>query len=797
MRRLGVAAFLVAASFAAGCGHLENAGEVTNKPVPASVVAARAAAESAAAKMLIPDANEPPPKQILFGDLHVHTTFSADAFLRTLPMLAGEGAHPPADACDFARFCSGLDFWSINDHAEAISPNHWQETKDLIRQCNAVNTDAANPDVVAFLGWEWTQVGGTPHDHYGHKNVIFRETEEDKVPTRPITALSPRLVGSMRKPPPFRQRVLMPLMDFSNRQRYWDFGAYVKELADTPICPEGVDVRALPADCTEVAETPDVLFEKLNQWGYDSMVIPHGTTWGLYTPPGTTIAKQLEGNMHDPERQKLFEIYSGHGNSEEFRTWKAIDWDAKGNAVCPAPTKDYEPCCWRAGEIIRKRCGDIPAEECEKRVVDARQKFLAAGVTGRLTVPGTEVPDWMNCGQCTDCFNPSYSLVPGNSAQYALAIGNFDDPVKARHFRFGFIGSSDNHSARPGTGYKDYQRRMMTETTGARDKSWRDRIVPHEEATFESVAVDPNNPGVQAFVALDTERQGSFFMTGGLVAVHSAGRDRNSIWNALQHREVYATSGDRILLWFDLLNGDKGITPMGAEAKVSDKPRFRIRAVGSFKQKPGCPEHSTNTLSPERLEYLCRGECYNPSDERHRIIRLEVVRIRPQTSKNEPIASLIDDPWKRFDCGPDPAGCAVEFDDPEFAGNREVVYYARAIQEPTAAINAGGLRTRHIDCYTALGVAPGASTEDVEAAFQKLSASYPPPTSLEMDDPLFQRSLEIYEAHDLISKRSFDAQGQCIKVNPCYGDYRTPFDDDCLSANEEHAWSSPIYVSGR
>jgi hypothetical protein len=706
--------------------------------VPPAVVAARAERQKAAIERLVPAEEEAtrPRKQILFGDLHVHTTFSTDAFLRSLPMLAGEGAHPPADACDFARFCSDLDFWSINDHAEAITPAHWQETKDTIRQCNAVAGDPKDPDVVAFLGWEWTQVGATPEDHYGHKNVIFRDLGEDEVPKRPISALSPRLIGALREPPPLRMRIMLPLFDFPNRQRYFDFGHFQQELAAMPLCPKGVDTRQLPADCAESADTPAELYEKLSQWGYDTIVIPHGNTWGFYTPAGSTLDKQLVGTQHDPEKQTLIEVFSGHGNSEEYRSWHEVTFDANGQAVCPAPTEDYLPCCWQAGELIRARCGDAPAEECERRVAAARRNYLAAGIGGHLTVPGATVEDWKDCGQCRDCFDPSFNYRPGSSVQYGVAVGNFDDPASPRHFRFGFIASSDNHSARPGTGYKEYGRRMMTEATGARSAAWRDRILGEPaQPSPESVPFDPNTSTLQAFQIVETERQVSFFMTGGLVAVHADGRDRDSIWKALERKEVYGTSGDRILLWFDLLNAPGEPTVMGSEVRMTENPRFRVRAVGALVQEPGCPETSTKALSPERLERLCRGECYNPGDQRRRLTHIDIVRIRPQNTKGEPIGELIEDPWRRFACPDDPAGCEVEFEDPEFAaGGREVAYYARAVQEATPAVNAGNLRCE------------------------------------------------------------YDDAGNCVRLNPCYGDYRTSFEDDCLTPNAERAWSSPIYV---
>jgi hypothetical protein len=727
-----------------GAGEHQGPGEIVAPRVPDAVLAGRLhqQAEARYGPGAVPRAAE---KQILFGDLHVHTTYSTDAFFRSLPVVAGEGLHPPADACDFARICSQLDFWSINDHAEAITPERWAETQQSIRECNAVAGTDGNPDVVAFLGWEWTQVGRTPEDHYGHKNVVLRDLAEGAVPTRPISA-SQGVVGAvMRQGIPFRVRAGLPLLDWSNRQRYYDFWRFLEELGDAPECPQGVDVRELPDDCLESADTPDVLYEKLAQWGFESLVIPHGNTWGFYTPPGSTWDKQLGGRMHDPERQTLLEVYSGHGNSEEYREYRAVDFDADGAPVCPETQPGYEPCCQRAGELIRARCGeDVPDEECEERAAEARRAYARLGQLGHQVVPGATVEDWAGCGQCLDCFNPSFNYRPGGSSQYALAISNFDDPAKPRRFEFGFIASSDNHSARPGTGYKEYARRAMTEATGARDEAWHERMAPAEEPSAEPRLIDPADfdptraRGVSVLRLAETERQASFFMTGGLVAVHAAGRDRDAVWGALERREVYGTSGERILLWFDLVNAAEGELPMGSSAAMAWTPRFRVRAVGAFEQLPGCPEFAHEALPADRLERLCRGECYNPGAKRRRITRVEVVRIRPQVRPDEPVADLVDDPWQTFPCPAGAAGCVVEFEDPDFAaGAREAVYYVRAIQEPTPAVNAGGLRC------------------------------------------------------------TLDENGRCVDVDPCYGDYRTAFDDDCLAMNEERAWSSPIRVRPR
>ncbi len=731
-------------SLLAGCGGSDRPpGEIRGARRPDAALAQERTNQQTARRELDRRAGGLHPvdgKRVLFGDLHVHTTYSIDAFLMSLPVMAGEGAHPPADACDFARYCAELDFFSLNDHAESLTPAHWQATKDSLRECNARAGDASDPDLVGFVGFEWTQAGKTPETHYGHRNVIFPGLAEAELPARPITALPEN--GNMALFEGLDRLARARYIDPLGWSDYLDFRWLADALASVPNCPPGVDTRQLPADCRENASTPKVLLEKLAQWGFPALVIPHGTTWGFYTPPGASMDMSLDRANYDPEKQRLIEVYSGHGNSEEYREWREFLVADDGSKVCAEPTAAYLPCCWQAGELMRKRCGDLPQAECDARVEEAKQVALDAGVSAHLLFPDAKPEEWLDCGQCRDCFKPAFSLRPRKSVQYSMALSNFAEPEPdgtPLRFRYGFIASSDNHKARPGTGYKQYARRKMTEGTGPRSEFYakafrRDLLRQLPEHRDPRRAWKPPED-FQGLLALDTERVASFLYPGGLVAVHSEGRSREQIWDALERREVYGTSGPRLLLWFDLLNGPDGPVPMGGAVNLRSAPRFEVRAVGALVQKPGCPEAAEAALGPARLEYLCRGECYNPSDERTPIAAIEVVRIRPQMRAGEPIDPLIEDPWRRFECAPDLDGCVVTFEDPEFvAGGRDALYYVRALQVETPAVNGANLRTE------------------------------------------------------------FDAQGKPLSTSPCFGDWRTPLSDDCLAPVQERAWSSPIFV---
>ena len=291
--------------------------------VPHAVINDRQDIQTRAVEHFPPTVTEASPaKQILFGDFPAHTTFSNDAYMVSLPLIGGLVAAPPADACDFARYCSALDSRSINDHAVSLDPQRWTDTKTSIRDCQAVDDDA-NPDLISFIGFEWTQAN--PLDaatHYGHKNVIYRDLDDNAVGSRPIYAKTDTGLGSLN--PPYSARAVLPLARWSDHQAYYDLNLFLKEMEGRVECPADVSTLELPQSCREGAENPAVLFRKLREAGHETLVIPHGNAWGLYTPVGSNWDKQLEGDMQDDQLQTMIEVFSGHGNSEEYRSFSTL-----------------------------------------------------------------------------------------------------------------------------------------------------------------------------------------------------------------------------------------------------------------------------------------------------------------------------------------------------------------------------------------------------------------------------------------------------------------------------------------
>ena len=741
---LGLSAIILASCLAyVNNSHAEEniAGTIEGTALPFEEVRKRVELQHEAYEKLYPF--KPVKGEILFGDLHVHTTFSGDAVLRTMPSMNQRlSAFPIAGACDYARYCSAVDFWSINDHAEFITPERWAATLQSVRQCQDLAGDGT-PDLISFLGWEWTQVGSVPDKHYGHKNVVLYDLYGTTVPLRSIASNysdSPLDSTVKAKLPGLSYFAKLPLLDPLNAMDYFRVFSSFTALVGVPPCELGKSVHELPLNCLEGAPTPQDLYARLRQWGGPTFVIPHGTTWGFYTPPGTTFDKQIAS--HDPELERLFEVWSGHGNAEEYRSWRAVTGDTEENLQCPVPTSEYKPCCWRAGEIIASRCDNPNSAACQEKVERARINYLKAGVAGHATVSGTTGVDWQDCGQCRDCFLPAFSHRPGNSLQYILAKGNFTAPGQ-RYFRPGIIAASDIHSARPGTGYKEFNRSQNTETMGGRSPLMNWAIGMSNEGKPLKESIDPEKLTLDNIFMdyFEAERQMSYFMTGGLTAVHSEGRDRKSLWQALYDRHVYGTSGPRILLWFNANTAMDNNVSMGGELEVKEgqQASFEVAAVGSLVQKPGCPDFANQSLGKERLAFLCQNECYHPSNKRMLIDRIEVIRILPQVNAEESVDELIQDPWYVHECPPDTNGCRFRFTDeePPPAG-REVLYYVRAIQEASLAVNGGALRCSE-----------------------------------------------------------FDEEGHCVKTNLCYGDYRTDYRDDCLSPVEERAWSTPILLKYR
>lgn len=680
--------------------------------------------------------------QVLFGDTHVHSRYSLDAFV----MMAIEGdileGRDVAEACDFADLCADLDFFVSSEHAEFITEDIWGLIKDEVRDCNTrAETLAGREDFMAFAGWEWTQTGslnGVPlgtqeTTAWGHKVIFFLSDQDDQLPERTISALQTNMLDELL----FEDTVLEGFdgswltlaLEQDLPEAVEPFDEYMS-LFSMDTCTD-----TLTTDCFEYASTPGELFTRLDEMGYPTIVGAHGTVWGF--GGWADWQEQITPDDHWPEFQVFFEIYSKHGSSEVYRQWAPErEWrdiftdetcvDTGDDDLCeelcvePPPGQNYLPCCWRRVELTYEHevCRRPNSARCQAAILDARMSGA--------DFEAEDDDDWLACGECIDCFQPASDYVPVGSIQNGLAIngGTYETPF---YQDVGFIASTDSHFAAPGsvTEIKEFAEMVHTASL---------------EEVFASLGGEAGPP---------TEQAVNMLYAGGLAAIHLPSDEdptREALFEAVQRQEVYATSGPRMLLWFNLTNPDEEL-PMGSIVQAFDEePEFRVHAVGAYQDTMDCDrrryEFPMSGGDYEAfVENVCRGVCYSPDRNAPRlnIERIEVVRIQRQTSASDEtdVASLIQDPWLTLPCegdmeGDGEANCYATFTDPEYeTSGRDAVYYVRAIQETTLAVNGQPL---------------GCISENSTGCTETITC--------DLDDP----------------------------------------EDECLSETNERAWSSPIYL---
>jgi len=648
-----------------------------------------------------------PLERIYWGDLHVHTSYSVDAYIGG--MAPGRYAD---EAGQYALYCSRLDFYAVTDHAEMLThSNYWTEAvraAQSFNQIGATHPDAnGDPGIVAFTGWEWTL-----SYLYGHKNVILKYDDPKKLPPSPIRCrpgvqgYPPRAAADRNQPG------IHPL--------YLYYG-----------------YRQGQKDTTMVAWTSGELFNLLDRYclgagtGCRTMVIPHGNAWGMAKAMDTIWEAQLDPQNHDPQMQRLIEVYSKHGNSEEY-SYSPGEWryfkDGKETQAaecveevppgfvnrvaqqaigvnppmglkpecqrqCAEPTSVYLPCCWQAGEIVRKRCLDPDSPFCREQIELARAETLP--FPQRLSLrerrelkpefrddPGKTAPeDWSSCGQCRDCWQPAFNYRFNGSVQKALASAYFDESGRPLYYRFGFIGSTDTHSGWPAS-VKETKR--MVELGAGR-----------AVAAFSWVG--------QASVGF--ERVANFLNPGGMAAILADHRTRDDLWQSLEDRNVYSTSGARIEVWARAViqPGEKAVVKMGAESASAKNPTFFLKAHGAFREDDTCPYDQEPLIqehfSRDEFQRVCQSQCYRTKDQRVSIARIEVVKVlQPLTREEAQMANLERSPGNPQGLIMDPYA-VVEFNqaqvewtwsDPAFEkepAGRWVAYYFRIIQSPTPGYN--------------------------------------------------------------------------------------------------------------
>ena len=257
-------------------------------------------------------------------------------------------------------------------------------------------------------------------------------------------------------------------------------------------------------------------------------------------------------------------------------------------------------------------------------------------------------------------------------ARYALVEGlREEEKIGVNPFQFGMIGSTDGHNANPG----DVEEHEWQGCCAAPDATVEARL--SLEPGFGGAGMIARNPG-------------------GLMGAWAEENSRDSLFDAMQRRETFATSGPRITPRFfggwdlapdlcersDLVaTGYREGVAMGSVLEHSNGSGKAPTFVAQVSRDPGVDEHPGGLLDRLQVVKVWHGEDGQFHQSVYDIAG-RVANSQGPTSETPSATPAVD----LNTCAPTGPGhdslCAV-WTDPDFDAGRSAAYYVRAVENPS------------------------------------------------------------------------------------------------------------------
>ncbi|MFQ3324643.1 MAG: hypothetical protein ACI90U_002473 [Pseudomonadales bacterium] len=266
-----------------------------------------------------------------------------------------------------------------------------------------------------------------------------------------------------------------------------------------------------------------------------------------------------------------------------------------------------------------------------------------------------------------------YKAQQGDTIRSALKAGlELEQELGVNPFKFGMIGSTDSHSGMASAEEPNFWGKVSVDS------------VPENKRRNEAGGEDIYSNGIDSF-------NGWNMSAGGLAAVWAVDNTREEIIAAMKRRETYATTGPRINVrlfagWnfsdTDLMSEDiattgyaKGV-PMGGELSAAADgaaPSFLVTAV------KGGLDHNLDRIQ------IVKGWLDKSDVAQEKIFNVAWSEGREldANGKLTPVANTADIRTGKTDNTIGAEQLATVWTDPEFDASSNAIYYARVLQIPT------------------------------------------------------------------------------------------------------------------